>query len=54
VKQGTIINKWGVADFELSLPELQNLEANPKDEPPAPATDSLNHSTPPVDSTIKK
>ncbi|HYJ38379.1 MAG TPA: BT_3928 family protein [Chitinophagaceae bacterium] len=54
VNQGTIINKWGVADFELALLELQKLEGNPKDEPSPPAIDSLNQIPVQIDSTIKK
>ena len=54
VKQGTIINKWGVADFELALLELQKTEANPKAEPQPPATDSVNQSLPLQDTTLKK
>jgi uncharacterized membrane protein YphA (DoxX/SURF4 family) len=54
VKQGTIINKWGVADFELALLELQKTEANPKEEPQPPATDSVNQSPPLQDTTSKK
>jgi hypothetical protein len=51
VKQGTIVSKWGEADFDLALLELQKVAGNPKEEPPA--TDSLNTS-PMKDSTFRK
>lgn len=54
VKQGTIINKWGVADFELALLEVHKLEGNPKPEPEPIITDSLSQPPAIVDSTIKK
>ncbi len=54
VKQGTIINKWGVSDFELALLDLQTNEGNPKEEPSVPATDSLNQVAPPSDTSIRK
>jgi uncharacterized membrane protein YphA (DoxX/SURF4 family) len=54
VKQGTIINKWGVADFELALLELNKLEGNPKEDPNPPVVDSLNQSPAIIDSTIRK
>jgi uncharacterized membrane protein YphA (DoxX/SURF4 family) len=54
VKQGTIINKWGVADFELALLELQKTEANPKQEALPPAVDSLNQLPAAQDTTLKK
>ena len=53
VKQGTIINKWGVADFELALLELQKTEGNPKEQPQPPATDSVNQSAMAQDSIPK-
>ena len=51
VKQGTILDKWGEADFDLALMALSKYQGNPKEE--LPSTDSLNQ-TPAVDSTIKK
>ena len=54
IKQGTIIKKWGYADFELALQEIQNLAGNPSTEPIAPATDSLNNAPAKGDSMMKK
>jgi uncharacterized membrane protein YphA (DoxX/SURF4 family) len=50
VKQGTILNKWGMADFELALVDLQKVPANVREEIPPPATDSI----PAKDSSLKK
>jgi len=50
VKQGTILNKWGMADFEMALVDLQKVPANVREEIPAPATDSI----PAKDSSLKK
>ncbi len=54
VKQGTIINKWGVADFDLALLELDKNPSNPKEEPQPPATDTLNQARSLQDTTLKK
>jgi len=54
VKQGTIINKWGVADFDLALLELAKNPANPKEETQPPAKDSLNQAPALQDTTLKK
>jgi len=54
VKHGTILNKWGEADFELALQEVQKLEANPIEEPTPPHDDTLHVATPVKDSIKPK
>jgi len=55
IKQGTIINKWGYADFDQALREIQNLAGNPSTEPTKPATtDSLISAPAKKDSLMKK
>ena len=54
VKQGNILNKWGAADFELALLQLQKLEGNPGEEPANSKADSIGVAPPPKDSVKSK
>ena len=54
VKQGTILNKWGEADFELALQQVQKMDGNPVEQPTPPPTDSLHTATSGKDSIKTK